>query len=139
LAACGTGRGQVLRGDELLGLTRALLYAGTPSPLVTLWPVHQVVTRLLVEHMVGKLERPANRFDPAGSLAAAQAWLRSLTYTQASTTLAQWDGEEAGWVEQELTTLWQMTRPGETPQPASLLFAHPFFWSPYILIGDRPT
>ncbi|MBK8050637.1 MAG: CHAT domain-containing protein [Anaerolineales bacterium] len=44
LAACETGRAETPRGDEILGLSRAMLYAGTPSLLATLWRVHELPT-----------------------------------------------------------------------------------------------
>jgi hypothetical protein len=37
LGACSTGRAQVEAGDDLLGLSRAWLYAGTPSLILSLW------------------------------------------------------------------------------------------------------
>ena len=40
LSGCETGLSESMAGDELLGLSRALLYAGTPSVLLSLWPVH---------------------------------------------------------------------------------------------------
>jgi CHAT domain-containing protein len=40
IRACSSGRSQVRRGDELIGLTRAFLYAGAPSLLVSLWNVN---------------------------------------------------------------------------------------------------
>jgi CHAT domain-containing protein len=39
LSACETGLGKLSRGDELLGLQRAFLYAGTPAIVTTLWKV----------------------------------------------------------------------------------------------------
>lgn len=39
LSACNTGSGQVLRGEGVMGLTRAFMYAGTPAVSVTLWSV----------------------------------------------------------------------------------------------------
>ena len=48
LRACSSGRTTVRSGDELMGLTRALLYAGTPSLLVTLWDVHIESSRMLL-------------------------------------------------------------------------------------------
>jgi CHAT domain-containing protein len=39
LSGCGTGLNVMRDGDELLGLVRGLLYAGTQSALVTLWDV----------------------------------------------------------------------------------------------------
>lgn len=39
LSACETGQSENKPGDELIGLSRALLHAGTPSVLMSLWPV----------------------------------------------------------------------------------------------------
>ena len=39
LSACDTSPGKLTRGDELIGLTRAFIYAGTPSVISTLWRV----------------------------------------------------------------------------------------------------
>jgi CHAT domain-containing protein len=44
LSGCGTGLNVVVGGDELLGLVRGLLYAGTRAVLVTLWDVHDSST-----------------------------------------------------------------------------------------------
>lgn len=40
LSACETGMSALYEGDELLGLTRGFLYAGTPSLVVSLWRVN---------------------------------------------------------------------------------------------------
>jgi CHAT domain-containing protein len=40
LSACETALGKLTRGDELTGLTRAFIYAGTPSIITTLWQVN---------------------------------------------------------------------------------------------------
>jgi CHAT domain-containing protein len=40
LAACETGLGKLSTGDEMIGLTRAFIYAGTPSVVTTLWKVN---------------------------------------------------------------------------------------------------
>jgi CHAT domain-containing protein len=40
LSACETGMNAVWEGDELLGLARGFLYAGTPSLVVSLWMVN---------------------------------------------------------------------------------------------------
>ena len=44
LSGCGTGLNVVVGGDELLGLVRGLLYAGTQAVLVTLWDVNDKST-----------------------------------------------------------------------------------------------
>jgi len=40
LSACETGLGKITNGDEIIGLTRAFIYAGTPSVITTLWKVN---------------------------------------------------------------------------------------------------
>ena len=49
LSACETGMSAVYEGDELLGLTRGFLYAGTPSLVVSLWRVNDRSTTLLMK------------------------------------------------------------------------------------------
>ena len=39
LSACETGRGQLVRGEGIIGLTRALQYAGVRSVVATQWKV----------------------------------------------------------------------------------------------------
>jgi CHAT domain-containing protein len=39
LSACNTGRGSEVKGEGIMGLTRAFMYAGTPAVSVTLWSV----------------------------------------------------------------------------------------------------
>lgn len=135
LAACESGRGQVLRGDEILGLSRALLYAGTPCLLVTLWSVHEIPTRLLIEYCFQRLVGQ-ERFDPAAALTEAQEWLRNLSFAAACQLMARWQGFASQDMESALLDLMNMTQSGTSPQPHDCPFAHPFFWAPYILIGE---
>lgn len=140
LAACETGRGHILRGDEILGMTRALLYAGTPSLLVTLWRVHEIPTRLLIEKLfdqLGSCAPLATATDPATALAIAQQWLRVLSVAAVRKLMQSWDELSPYEVEKHLAELWQMTQHNKPFQDDVPLFAHPFFWSPYILIGDQ--
>jgi len=48
LSACETGMSAVWEGDELLGLARGFLYAGTPSLVVSLWTVNDRSTSQLM-------------------------------------------------------------------------------------------
>jgi len=40
LSACETALGKISNGDEIIGLIRAFIYAGTPSVIATLWKVN---------------------------------------------------------------------------------------------------
>ncbi len=68
LSACETGLGKLSRGDELVGLQRAFLYAGTPAVVTTLWKVDDRASYLL---MRGFYEHLATE-GPAQALRAAQ-------------------------------------------------------------------
>jgi tetratricopeptide (TPR) repeat protein len=48
LSACQTGINERKPGDELIGLTRAFLYAGAPSVVVSLWSVNANSTQELM-------------------------------------------------------------------------------------------
>ncbi|MBN2541750.1 tetratricopeptide repeat protein, partial [bacterium] len=39
LSACETGLGKIVMGEGIMGITRAFMYAGTPSVLVSLWSI----------------------------------------------------------------------------------------------------
>ena len=56
LSACETGMSALYEGDELLGLTRGFLYAGTPSLLVSLWRVNDKSTTQLMKRFYEGLE-----------------------------------------------------------------------------------
>lgn len=45
LSACETGLSERSRGDELIGLTRAFMYAGSPSIVTSLWSVDAEATQ----------------------------------------------------------------------------------------------
>jgi len=55
LSACETGLGKLSRGDELVGLQRAFLYAGTPAVVTTLWKVDDRASFELVRAFYDRL------------------------------------------------------------------------------------
>jgi CHAT domain-containing protein len=50
LSACQTGLGEITGGDEVVGLNRAFIYAGTHSLLSSLWRVSDISTAVLIKH-----------------------------------------------------------------------------------------
>jgi CHAT domain-containing protein/predicted negative regulator of RcsB-dependent stress response len=59
LSACETGLGNLSQGDELTGLSRAFLFAGSSSVIVSLWPVADYPTSLLMSNFYKYLkDRP---------------------------------------------------------------------------------
>ncbi|MBW8873941.1 MAG: CHAT domain-containing protein [Acidobacteria bacterium] len=60
LSGCGTGLNVVESGDELIGLTRGLLYAGAHSAMVTLWDVHDRSTAEFMSAFYRQLSRRPN-------------------------------------------------------------------------------
>jgi CHAT domain-containing protein len=60
LSACSTGRGK-LTGDGVLGLSRALISAGVPSIIVSLWPVPDNSTAELMAEFYRQLQLNPNK------------------------------------------------------------------------------
>lgn len=93
LSACQTGLGKLIRGEGIVGLTRAFMYAGTPSILVSLWSVSDISTANLMGEFYKNLIK--NKLSKTEALRKAQLTLMS---------------DEK--------------------------YAHPFYWAPFVLIGD---
>jgi CHAT domain-containing protein/Flp pilus assembly protein TadD len=55
LSACQTALGKVSAGDEIVGLTRALMYAGTPGVISTLWEIDDDAAAVLMKHFYNHL------------------------------------------------------------------------------------
>jgi len=61
LSACETGRANVVAGDELIGLGRGFLYAGTGALVLSLWRVDDLSTVTLMETMYHALQLGASK------------------------------------------------------------------------------
>jgi CHAT domain-containing protein len=92
LSACETGLGKEVKGEGLVGMTRAFLYAGSQSVVASLWKTSDLATEELMVRFYSHL-----RDDSPGR---AEALRR-----------ARLDLIEGG------------------------QFSHPYFWSPFILVG----
>ncbi len=70
LSACETGLGKLSQGDELVGLQRAFLYAGTPAVVTTLWKVDDRASFVLMREFYDRLMKGRG---PAEALRGAQS------------------------------------------------------------------
>jgi len=68
LSACQTGLGRLSNGDDIVGLNRAFVYAGTRQILSTLWRVDDVSTAVMMKHFY----RAMPHTDRAEALRRAQ-------------------------------------------------------------------
>ena len=99
LSACETGLGKVSKGEGIIGLTRALLYAGTNNIVVSLWRVSDNSTADL---MIDFYDYFLKEREAENSMFAYSDYLRM---------------SKLNMIKDEK-------------------FGHPFFWSPFILIGN---
>jgi len=72
LSACQSGMSRVRAGDEMMGIPRAFMYAGTPTVVASLWNVNDEATAL----MMGRFYEGLKTLEKAESLRRAQMYLR---------------------------------------------------------------
>lgn len=71
LSGCQTALGKAIKGEGLIGLTRAFMYAGSPRVVASLWEVSDEATSELMKRFYSAmLER---HLPPAAALRTAQA------------------------------------------------------------------
>jgi CHAT domain-containing protein len=89
LSACMTALGGDGGGDEVLGLVRAFLYAGSPTVVASLWPVNDEATAALMERFYRHLAagEPVARALRKAQVAVLQQPERSAPYFWAAFTV----------------------------------------------------
>lgn len=130
LSACESGLSRVRRGDELIGLLRALRYAGARQVISTLWRVNEVATMLVMETFYTLIMQG---IDVAEALMQAQLHLRGLTAQEARQRLAQLMaalGDHPAARSRRWTEAARQLG-DDTDHP----FADPRFWAPFVLFG----
>ena len=68
LSACETGLGKIANGDDIVGLTRGFLYAGSSSIVASLWKVDDLAT----SHLMIKFYSNLMKSDEREALRSAQ-------------------------------------------------------------------
>jgi CHAT domain-containing protein len=167
LSACESGVNQLRAGDELIGLTRAILYAGAASVVVSLWSVDEISTSILMRGFYTALKAGQGK---AAALREAQLSLREMTVIDAigyCTEIRQ-DGD-SGLLDRDIADLrfiakdfaaalegyQRLAAHGADPELASAItrcrralragptpdydlrpYADPYFWAPFVLMGD---
>ena len=74
LSGCQTALGAEVRGEGMIGLTRAFMYAGTPRVIASLWNVSDVATANLMRALYAAMLTQG--LHPAAALRAAQNAVR---------------------------------------------------------------
>ncbi|BCX04020.1 MAG: hypothetical protein KatS3mg053_1958 [Candidatus Roseilinea sp.] len=136
LSACETGRSQVIRGDELIGLTRAFLYAGTPSVAVSQWLLNDLSSRILITHFYQLLMRNGDRWK-AKVLGEAQRFIRNLSLDDVREILREQGVEPTDVEWQSKALVHAAGHDISRLRGNERLLEHPYYWAALFLIGDR--
>jgi CHAT domain-containing protein len=135
LSACDTGTGSLTDGDEVVGLTRGLFAAGAHQAVVSLWPVNDLSTCLLMRRLYRKLAD----VTVAEALRQARGELARMDQDQqVDELLALQDelaGREAPQPVLEAVGRAAATHRGDGPGAELADFRHPHFWAPFIHVG----
>ena len=117
LSACETATGRIVRGEGIVGLTRAVMFAGAPRVICSLWKVDDEATRA----MMGRFYEVWNPKDGSGGLGAAAA----LRAAQAFIRTHEVDVPDEEATKREGRPVKKRVRPWE----------HPYYWAAWVLWG----
>ncbi len=113
LSACKTALGKEIAGEGIVGLSRAFMLAGSKSVIVSLWSVESNSTAVLMKSFYSHL-KPGTSKEEALRLAKQELKNQSLASTDLSRGV-------------------KITGRDKKIQTGA---SHPFFWAPFILIGE---
>ena len=129
LSACDTGRGEATLGGDVVGLVRGLLAAGARNAVVSLWPVDDEATCVLMDTFAQQLKTGHTTAD---ALAAAQRSIRELDAagrTAAFRALTQRTGAGPS------SGLQRAARDTLLEDPGHPDDTHPYWWAPFVHVG----
>jgi hypothetical protein len=139
LSACESALGRYEHGEGFVGFAQAFLLCGSRSVCLSLWPVDDAATALLMQrfyaNLLGKREGLKAPLGKAAALAEAKTWLRNLSAEEALELSAS--------LRQGVVRAKRPAPPREPPteeKPAftkrAKPYAHPYYWAAFVLIGD---
>lgn len=152
LSACQSAVNSHKGSDEVVGLPTAIMSAGTPGVIGTLWPVDDLSTTLLMErfytlHLRGDERTGEGPMPPSRALARAQLWLATVTCAELherflrEAELLDADQPDGGLPEPDrgpslaTTAAASATRFG-LDDPAARPFSNSFYWAPFVFMGE---
>ncbi len=157
LSACESGLSRVRRGDELVGLVRAFMSAGTPALVSTLWRVDERSTAILMGKFYQEIQAGIGF---AEALKRAQLYVRNITRQEVLDILSRFpapateapdsvpsinesrsDLPGTGIARRQARAyLKGLTTERRSDNEVGLLeegiFSDPYHWASFILIGD---
>jgi CHAT domain-containing protein len=134
LSACQSALGKYEKGEGFVGFAHAFLLCGSRAVCLSLWPVDDAATALLMErfyaNLLGKRYGLPGPLPKAAALAEAKAWLRGLSADEAL--------QRSAGLRQGLPRAKDTLVRGDSPAAAKegRPYAHPYYWAAFILIGD---
>jgi len=125
-------QGQQQPRHDFIGLAASFLLQGATSVLLSLWPVRDFSTALLMHRFYEQLQR---NIAPAKALNDAQRWLREATLTELLL-----DYEALGDDGSQADSILQPAIDAAKSQAAKMgsdycPYAHPYYWAGFMLAG----
>ena len=133
LSACSTGQQMVSVGNSLAGLARGFLYAGVQQLVLSLWPVNDMSTMLLMDEFYASLDQG---LAVGEALRRAQSYLRNATNEVIVARLVaerRRPSAERILDDEQVSALW---RRFVLQDPTLRPFEHPHHWAPFFVTGS---
>lgn len=138
ISACRSGEGELAGGDEIMGFSRALLAAGVQSVVVSLWPVDDERTVLLMEQFYKSL---LDGQPPAVALQTAQNTIRQYGEEEVEMRLLRIvdivvkDATEKQSQNVAVRNVAGEDKGIEQEKVSQRAISSPRYWAPFIVIG----
>ena len=132
LSACNSGLGAHARGEGYMGFAQSFLIRGSRSIVLTLWSVDDTATALLMSRFYENLIK--KKMTKINALRKAKNWLRTLSRSEVLQLTAKLSNGVARGPGRK--TLPPLSKLPLSEKAEGAPYAHPYYWSSFILIGD---